>query len=124
MSILGSGIDILNINRLKKSASEHTGLLKRILTKKEIDYCMGKKNAFEHAAGRVALKEAAYKALKTKGITLLWREMEIESAGSAPVFSACCRAAQKLSKEKIEYSLSISHEREYAVASAVFWRKK
>lgn len=122
MSLVGSGIDIVGIRRLGRKVSRNSRLLERILTPREIKYCRSKKHYLEHAAGRIALKEAAYKALKSRGITLLWKEMDIRSSGSCPVFSSECVAYKKLAAESIEYSLSISHEREYAVASAVFWR--
>ena len=122
MIILGNGIDIVNIKRVELSSDKNPGFLARMLTDKEIEYCKRKKNFYEHAAGRIALKEAAYKAVKDSGITLLWREMEIESSGFSPRLSGDCIANRKLSDKNISYSFSISHEKKYAVGSAFFWQ--
>ncbi len=122
--ILGNGIDIVSVKRIENMLKKKPRVLNRILTAGEIEYCRSKKRVAEHAAGRIALKEAIYKALKDRGVTLLWNDMEIESDGSSPFLSKKCRAYSKLKEKKISFSLSISHEREFAVASALFWEEK
>ncbi len=119
--ILGNGIDIVSVKRIEEMLKKNPRVLNRILSPGEIEYCRAKKRLAEHAAGRIALKEAIYKALKDKGITLLWKDMDIESGGSSPFLSKKCPAYRKLKEKNISFSFSISHERDFAVASAVFW---
>jgi len=66
--ILGLGIDIVNVDRLKKSY-ENFGerFLKKIFTDKEIDYCERFQKKFESYAGKFSVKEAFMKAIG-KGI--------------------------------------------------------
>ena len=61
------GIDIIEISRIKESI-ESLGqrFLNKIYTDKEIEYCESKGRVkYEHYAARFAVKEAAFKRLKT-----------------------------------------------------------
>lgn len=62
MNIIGIGIDIVEIDRIKKAVeSEH--FLNRVYTSDEKDYASSKHNPFQTYAGMFAAKEAAVKAL-------------------------------------------------------------
>ena len=60
-----NGTDIIEINRIKQNIEKYGDkFLKRIFTKKEIEYCEKRKNSkYQSYAVRFAAKEATYKAL-------------------------------------------------------------
>lgn len=62
--IYGTGIDIIEVERVKKKI-EKPGFLEKAFTAYEIDYCQSKFNKAEHFAARFAAKEAFLKALGT-----------------------------------------------------------
>ena len=68
--IYGIGIDIVNIPQFR-TAIERWGdrFKKRVFTKKELEYCNGRKFTEQHLAARFAAKEAFIKALG-RGIKL------------------------------------------------------
>ena len=62
--ILGLGIDILRIDRIKQAIDRHgKRFTDRVFTDGEQDYCASKSNSFESLAARFSVKEAAFKAL-------------------------------------------------------------
>jgi holo-[acyl-carrier protein] synthase len=122
--IVGTGIDIIEIKRVRK-AIESQKFVQRVFTQKEIAYCenRGVQAAASYAA-RFAGKEAIMKALGTglrKGALV---EIEIlPDALGCPKVSLqgyFCGLAQK--KRVTEIHISLSHAREYAAAQVILWR--
>lgn len=122
--IIGTGIDIIEIKRVKK-AIESRRFVQRVFTQKEIDYCesRGAQAAASYAA-RFAGKEAIMKSFGTglrKGALV---EIEIlpDKLGCPKVsLQGCfCRLAQE--KKVTEIHISLSHAREYATAQVILWR--
>jgi len=112
--IIGTGIDIIEIKRVKK-AIESRRFVQRVFTQKEIDYCesRGAQAAASYAA-RFAGKEAIMKSFGTglrKGALV-----EIEKKKKKNF----CRLAQE--KKVTEIHISLSHAREYATAQVILWR--
>jgi len=109
--ILGTGIDIVEIER---KAVERWGdsFLKHILTPEEMKLACQFKSPYQFYAGRFAAKEAIFKAA---GIPhLSWHDVSIiNDADGKPV----CHDHNK--KLKNHLFISISHSRDYAVASAI-----
>lgn len=63
--IKGTGVDIIEISRIKKSLTNEK-FIERIFTKKEQEYCNSRKQmAASSYAARFAAKEAVVKALGT-----------------------------------------------------------
>ena len=61
--ILGIGVDIAEVDRIKRSISEGNHFKKRVFTEVEQNYCDSNKNSAESYAARYAAKEAFFKAL-------------------------------------------------------------
>jgi len=78
MKIYGFGVDLVNIDRIKKTIKRNKGFKTRIFSKQEILDCERKKNFFSCFAKKYAAKEAFSKALGT-GISkgLSFNEIEI-----------------------------------------------
>jgi holo-[acyl-carrier protein] synthase len=112
------GVDIIEIGRIDRAISRWQGsFLKRIYTQAELE---GHHNISSLAA-RFAAKEAVMKALGTGVRGVNWRDIEILTNGNgAPIVRLHGRACEK-SKELgvAQFSISMSHSREYAVAFVV-----
>ena len=122
--IAGSGIDIIEIERIQKSIDRFgQRFLNRVYLSGEQAYCLKKKrNAAESFAARFAAKEAAAKALGTgmsHGVT--WLEIEVVREPSGrPTIQFHGRAAQRAQRMGvIRASLSLTHSTGLAVASVV-----
>ncbi|MBB6142756.1 holo-[acyl-carrier protein] synthase [Silvibacterium bohemicum] len=119
--ILGTGIDIIEIDRVARSI-ERFGerFLDRIFTPGEIAYCSRKKNSAESFAARFAAKEAGAKALGT-GIQhgVAWKELEVQrQPGSRPTLHLSGRASELASQLGVRrIALSLTHSQTIAMAS-------
>lgn len=119
--IYGIGIDIVKIERLK-TAVEKWGdkFLERIFTKNEIDYCYEKKNPYPSLSVRFAAKEALIKAIGSE-IPVSMTEIHVKSHGNGrPSIEVSGRLKKFFAAKNIKYAhVSLSHEKEYGVASVV-----
>ena len=61
--IVGLGIDIVDIDRIKSKLENNQKLKEHIFSQSEINYCEKQRNKMEHYAARFAAKEALLKAL-------------------------------------------------------------
>lgn len=117
MMIIGSGIDIIEVDRLKKAIDKWgDSILKRIFTKKELACAKTRKFDIQHLAGRFAAKEAVLKALSNSQLAL--KDIEILNNGDG---KPICRLISKGRYPKVV--LSISHAKDYAVANAIAIKK-
>ncbi len=123
MSIVGTGIDIVDVERIARAAGRHGDrFLNRVFTPLEAEYCRSRGVPAQHLAGRFAVKEAVLKALKTgwsEGI--LWREVEVSRADSGEpsvqLFGAAAHRAEEMGIATIH--ISISHTGNHAIAHAI-----
>lgn len=113
------GVDIIEVSRIQESI-ENLGdkFLKKVYTKKEIDYCESKgKNKYEHYAARFAVKEAAFKALSEEvkdKFSISWKDIETSNDKNGRPKAEILF----LNNNKIEnVDVSISHCKDYAVAN-------
>jgi holo-[acyl-carrier protein] synthase len=112
------GIDICKVDRIKKALEKHGRRFpKRILTEAEDAYVRDRP---ENLAGRWAAKEAVSKVLGLGVRGVGWREIEIvrlpTGQPTVRLHDRALRRAEQLGMERI--AVSISHEREWAVAIA------
>jgi holo-[acyl-carrier protein] synthase len=112
--IHGTGIDIIEIDRLQ-SAIDRWGeeFLTHIFNPEEIAYAKKRKFPTQHYAARFAAKEAVYKAFGDNR-SLGWKDMTILNDKDGKPY---CKLKKKSFKKKI--LISISHTKNYAVASAI-----
>jgi len=119
--ILGSGIDIVEINRIKK-ASQKWGenFLNKVFTKKELDYSKKKHFPYQHLAARFAAKEAVAKAFGDVD-EISWKEVEVENLNNGkPQIKLSGKANMLKNRKGIKKIIvSLSHSKNYAVASAI-----
>lgn len=121
--IIGTGIDLVQVARIKKAVERWDNrFLSRIYTSREISYCRGKKQNPLHFAARFAAKEAVRKALGEK---MDWRDVEIVNGQlGKPGIVLKGKARDVGRKQRVEkILLSLSHDRDYALAQAVVIQK-
>ena len=121
--VVGIGIDVFSVRRMARQLSKDgVGLRESLFTPEEIAYCEGKRSPAPHYAARFAAKEAAYKALgdgQPAGVS--WRDAEVRNDASGRsrlvLHGALKDAASGVRADRI--FLSLSHTREWAVATVV-----
>lgn len=112
------GIDIIRVDRIANVLRRHPERFEhRVLTDAERAYVCGRP---ETMAGRWAAKEAVSKVLGLGVRGIGWKEIEVERLPTGqPSVRLHDRAATRATKLGIQHiALSISHEREFAIAIA------
>mgnify|MGYP000299116079 CR=1 FL=1 len=118
--ILGIGIDICDIAKLKRAIRARESFLRRVFSENEIRYCSGKKDPLLHYAGRFAVKEAFIKAVSVdKSMRLNEVETQNDKNGKPEIImNAVIRAALKKKSAK-RAMISITHTKTAAAAVCV-----
>jgi holo-[acyl-carrier protein] synthase len=123
MSVIGHGIDIVEIARIEKLlAAPEKDFIEGVFSESEQQLAPAPHACGRHFAGRLAAKEAVVKALGTgfsQGIA--WGEVEIgQGESGAPTVVLSGRAREVAATLGVtRWYLSISHSAAYAVASAI-----
>jgi len=114
MKLIGNGIDIVEIKRIKKLMERNTHFRDRVFTEREIAYCEGKRKKYQHYAVRFAAKESVWKALGGTGIGLKAIEVVNTGRGKPRVYLK----ERRLSRNR-KIIISLTHTDSYAVAQAI-----
>ncbi len=124
-----TGVDIVGIERMDKAMGRWgTRFLEKIFTRKELTQAKERGLPAQHLAGKFAAKEAVFKALSEfrNGESLQWRDIEVlnYTDGRPQVFLH--KGADSIQKKFIlsQIQVSISHDKQWAVASAVVVSEK
>ncbi len=112
--IYGTGIDIIEVERIEKAITKWgKGFLYHVFTDEELVYARKHRYPNQHFAARFAAKEAVLKALGDN-TTVNWKDIRITNdKNGKPV---CSYRNKKFTKKIL---ISISHTKNYAVASAI-----
>lgn len=122
--MLTTGVDLVSIPRIQRAVEQHgERFLDRVYTPAEVALCRGR---IPELAARFAAKEAVSKALGV-GMRLLSREgiafRDVEVVPDwrgKPLIILYGRAAERAAELKLtEWAISLSHEKEMAVAFVV-----
>src|SRR5690242_17979305 len=121
--ILGLGIDIIEVSRIRASHEKFGDrFLTRILRPAEIAYSLSHRHPAPFLAARFAGKEAISKAFGTGiGAQLGWQDMEIGRKESGEPFVILHEAGQELLKARGGRAvlISLSHTQVHATAVAI-----
>lgn len=114
------GIDLVDIPRIKEAIERYgERFTSRVFTPWEIQYCLAKIKPELSFAGRFAVKEAVFKAIGTgfaQGVK--WTSVEVvNDRRGHPEVRLGQAIRRHIGAKKI--IVSLSHTREYAVASAI-----
>ena len=120
MEIVGIGVDLVDVERIKRMLSRHRTFVERVFTPQEIAYCQGQASPAECFAARWAAREACRKALG--GIReMRWHDVRVERAHTG----APRLALQGSSQDRMEalgvtdVLVALTHERHMAAAFCV-----
>jgi holo-[acyl-carrier protein] synthase len=113
------GIDLIEIDRIEAAVARWgERFFKRVYTEAEREHCRGRA---PELAARFAAKEAVMKALGTGIRGVGWREIEVlpnrDGKPLVHLYGGARRKAEELGLGAI--AISLSHSRDYALASAV-----
>ena len=122
MEIIGIGIDITEVDRIKRAVTKHKNFLDRVYSKNEVRLSNKGSFRFEELAGRFAAKEAIFKAIKTgwrRGVKFTDITILNEPSGAPyALLSGTTKAiADSMGVRKI--FVSISHTETLAIGMAV-----
>jgi len=116
--ILGTGVDITEVTRLRKAVEKWgDDFLNRIFTKEELENAKTRGSLYQHLAGRFAAKEAIFKAVGDAKLN--WKHVQILNDKEGRPHCEIKGARGK----RIHVHISISHVKNYAVANAVVTQK-
>lgn len=124
MSIVGLGLDLVDLARARRMMERHgERALHRLLTPLEREYVLGAADPARHFAARVAAKEAVYKALQSLpgARAISWLDIEVvRGPEGAPVAALSGRAEEVArSAPGLVVHLSLSHSDGTAGAVAI-----
>jgi holo-[acyl-carrier protein] synthase len=119
--ILGVGIDIVEIRRIKNAMESNDRFLERIFSSAELEYLKSRNLRPEYVAGRFAAKEAVAKALGTGFRGFDFKDIEIDRTTLGKPIVILKGKAKLIAKKEGQYNihLSISHGEDSAVAYAI-----
>ena len=126
MAIIGTGIDIIEIDRIEHAltrSSTGARFRARVFTAGEISYCESRgRPRYQSYAARFAAKEAVMKAMGTGwNRNVGWSEIEVvRERGHAPTIVLNGKAAEFARRRKIErFHLSLTHTASSAIAHVI-----
>ncbi len=118
--IIGVGVDIVQVNRIAKNI-ENQKFIDKIYTSNEKAYLKKKNYSHQTAAGLFVAKEAVSKSLGTGILGFNITDIEITKDEHDKPEILLHNNAQKIAIDKgiDKINISISHEKDYAIAFAV-----
>ncbi len=127
MTILGIGLDLVKIDRIRAIAERWPSkFLDRLYTEAERRYCLARPSPYASLAGRFAAKEAVLKALGTgwaDGIS--WRDIQVlNDRAGRPRATVSGRVRTLMKRAGVtDIHVSLSHDTDYAVAEVVLTKE-
>ena len=117
--IIGTGVDITEVKRIKEAAEKWgKDFLNRIFTDEELENAKNRGSLYQYLAGRFAAKEAIFKAMGDSRLN--WKELQILNDKEGKPYCAILNGRSK----KVDVHVSISHVKNYAVAQAIITQKE
>lgn len=119
--MIGIGVDLCEVDRMRTALARTPGLRRRIFTTEEQEYCDRRRDPAERYAARFAAKEAVLKALGVGLGACRWTDIEVAKAPSgAPHVVLRGRAQSLATAQRVEsWRLTITHTRHLAEAIAI-----
>jgi holo-[acyl-carrier protein] synthase len=120
VNIVGIGVDLVDVERVKRLADRHDTFIQRVFTPGEIAYCERQASPAECYAARWAAREACRKALG--GIRhMRWHDVQVDRAPSgAPRLLLEGTSKSRMDALGVtEVMVALTHERRMAAAFCV-----
>ena len=124
VSVIGVGIDLVDIERVRQMWARHGDRIeRRLLTPAEADYVNGCAEPARHAAARVAAKEAVYKAMQSLpgARAIAWTDIEVRRTDHGAPFVVLHGRAREVAGATpgLRVHLSLTHALHTAGAVAI-----
>src|SRR2546426_10015671 len=123
MDIVGIGVDLVDVERVKRLLSRRVTFVERVFTPQEIAYCERQASPAECYAARWAAREACRKALG--GIRdMRWHDVRVARAPSGAPSLVLQGSSQDRARAMgvSEVMVALTHERRMAAAFCVAGR--
>ncbi|TMK85459.1 MAG: holo-ACP synthase [Actinobacteria bacterium] len=123
MDIVGIGIDLVDVERVKRLLERRKTFVERVFAPSEVDYCERQATPAECYAARWAAREACRKALG--GVKAMrWQDVRVDRAPTgAPKLSIEGASRRRMETLGVtEVMVALTHERRMAGAFCVALR--
>ena len=122
--IIGIGIDIIEISRIKKSIEKYGDhFLQKIFTPGEIEYCESKASKYQHYAARFSAKEAVAKAMSTGwNNEFSWQNIEVFNEPTGMPYIRLTGKLESFLADGKELKISMSHSQDYTICVAIIYK--
>lgn len=119
MRIIGLGVDLAEIERVRSLLERYPRFAERCFTEHEQEYAFGYAKPERRFAARFAGKEAVMKSMGTGWRRVRWRDVEITGGGkpTVRVFGTAARRAENLGVTGFE--ITITHTDADALVFAI-----
>ena len=120
MDVVGIGVDICDVGRMRRALERHPTFARRVFTEEERSYCEERAAPAECYAGRFAVREAVIKALGGYA-GRKWRDVSV-SRGQSGAPAVRLTGGAKVRADALgvrDVFVSFAHERDAAVAFVV-----
>jgi holo-[acyl-carrier protein] synthase len=119
MRIIGTGIDLADIERVRRVLDKYPRFAQRCFTEHEQEYAFRFAKPERRLAARFAGKEAVMKSMGTGWRRIRWRDVEITGGGkpTVNVYGTAARRAEMLGVTGFE--VSITHTDNDAMVFAI-----
>ena len=122
--IVGTGVDLIEIERVKQAHEKHgKRFIERLFTPAEAAYCLKKSDPYPSLAGRFAAKEAVIKAFSHGfGGRWKWTQIEVvrEMSGKPGLKFTGIMEQLRVERRIDRVHLTIAHSKRDATASVLF----
>lgn len=121
MIIKGVGVDIIEIERIRKTVNRRKNFVERFFNRGEISREVGNKAYYQEIASKFAAKEAVVKAMGTGFRGFSWKDINIINDYLGKPMVKLEGNAYKISANLgiSGFMLSITHTKEYAAACVI-----
>ncbi len=120
MEIVGIGVDLVDVERVRRMMDRHRTFVERVFTPEEISYCQSQASPAECFAARWAAREACRKALG--GVhEMRWHDVGVDRAPTGAPHLAL-RGASRARMDALgvtDVLVALTHERRMAAAFCV-----
>jgi holo-[acyl-carrier protein] synthase len=110
-AVLGAGVDLCEVDRIRRVLARTPGFAARVFTDDEQAYCRARRDPAERFAARFAAKEAVLKAMGVGLGACAFRDIEVVRAESGAPSLALHGAAAELAAARgiARWHVSLSH---------------
>jgi len=121
VSVIGVGIDAVDVERFRRTLARTPGLVDRLFTPDERAYASRLRDPTERFAARFAAKEAVMKALGVGLGAFAFRDVEVQRASSGAPSLVLGGSARLLAADRgvKEWKVSLSHTAQVAEAFVI-----